>query len=233
MNEATWMLTAQGVTKQYGAAANPVAVLNGVDLTLATGERVAIVGRSGSGKSSLLHVLAGLDEADSGEIQVAGELMTGVSNEERTLLRGRCMGFVYQQHHLLPEFTALENVAMPLRLNGVSRKEAEQRSADLLARVGLQDRASHLPGELSGGERQRVAVARALVHEPRLVLADEPTGNLDQTSAQELMTLMMQLSQSRGVTFLVVTHDRTMLNQFDRVLTLADGKLNPADTEAR
>jgi len=225
MNDRVRLLTAKNVVKRYQMADTAIDVLKGVDLELVAGERVAIVGRSGSGKSSLLHVLAGLDEADAGEILMAGESMTGADNEARTALRGRGMGFVYQQHHLMPEFSALENVALPLRLNGVGRKEAEQRSSALLAKVGLEARLGHLPSELSGGERQRVAVARALVHQPKLVMADEPTGNLDDASAQELMTLMVELSDAHGVALLVVTHDRSMLGYFDRVLTLSEGLL--------
>lgn len=225
MNDRVRLLTAKNVVKRYQMADTAIDVLKGVDLELVAGERVAIVGRSGSGKSSLLHVLAGLDEADAGEIRMAGESMTGADNEARTALRGRGMGFVYQQHHLMPEFSALENVALPLRLNGVGRKEAEQRSSALLSKVGLESRLGHLPSELSGGERQRVAVARALVHQPKLVMADEPTGNLDDASAQELMTLMVELSDAHGVALLVVTHDRSMLGYFDRVLTLSEGLL--------
>jgi lipoprotein-releasing system ATP-binding protein len=225
MNDRVRLLTAKNVVKRYQMADTAIDVLKGVDLELVAGERVAIVGRSGSGKSSLLHVLAGLDEADAGEILMAGESMTGADNEARTALRGRGMGFVYQQHHLMPEFSALENVALPLRLNGVGRKEAEQRSSALLSKVGLESRLGHLPSELSGGERQRVAVARALVHQPKLVMADEPTGNLDDASAQELMTLMVELSDAHGVALLVVTHDRSMLGYFDRVLTLSEGLL--------
>lgn len=225
MNDAPELLRARNVSKHYPTGGAPIAVLRGVDLALEAGERVAIVGRSGTGKSSLLHVLAGLDQADAGEIMVAGASLTDASNEARTALRGRYMGFVYQQHHLLPEFTALENVALPLRLNGAGRREAEQRSAELLAKVGLQQRLSHLPSQLSGGERQRVSVARALVHKPQLVMADEPTGNLDGTSAQKLMALMVALSEEHGVALLVVTHDRSMLGHFHRVLTLAEGLL--------
>lgn len=232
MNDPDCLLTAKNVVKRYQMGDPAIDVLDGVNLELMAGERVAIVGRSGSGKSSLLHVLAGLDEADAGEIAMAGESMTAVDNEARTALRGRCMGFVYQQHHLMPEFTALENVALPLRLNGIGRKDAEQRSSALLSKVGLEARLAHLPSELSGGERQRVAVARALVHHPKLVMADEPTGNLDGTSAQELMTLMVELSKTHGVTLLVVTHDRSMLEHFDRVLTLSEGRLSSASTGA-
>jgi lipoprotein-releasing system ATP-binding protein len=231
MNESTIILNAKGIEKRFVQGDTSIEVLGGVDLSLAAGERVAIVGRSGSGKSSLLHVLAGLDDVNQGQIFVAGEPMAAASNDARTALRRKYMGFVYQQHHLLPEFSALENVALPLRLNGLSQTIAEQQSRKLLDRIGLGARVEHLPGELSGGERQRVAVARALIHQPKLVMADEPTGNLDTTSAAELMALMVELSESSGVAFLVVTHDPSMLHQFDRVLTLVDGKLQAVSAD--
>ena len=231
MNESTIILNAKGIEKRFAQGDASIEVLGGVDLSLAAGERVAIVGRSGSGKSSLLHVLAGLDDVNQGQIFVAGEPMAAASNDARTALRRKYMGFVYQQHHLLPEFSALENVALPLRLNGLSQTIAEQQSRELLDRIGLGARLQHLPGELSGGERQRVAVARALIHQPKLVMADEPTGNLDTTSAAELMALMVELSESSGVAFLVVTHDPFMLHQFDRVLTLVDGKLQAVSAD--
>ena len=231
MNESTIILNAKGIEKRFAQGDASIEVLGGVDLSLAAGERVAIVGRSGSGKSSLLHVLAGLDDVNQGQIFVAGEPMAAASNDARTALRRKYMGFVYQQHHLLPEFSALENVALPLRLNGLSQTIAEQQSRKLLDRIGLGARVQHLPGELSGGERQRVAVARALIHKPKLVMADEPTGNLDTTSAAELMALMVELSESSGVAFLVVTHDPSMLHQFDRVLTLVDGKLQAVSAD--
>ena len=233
MNEPAQILTAKSLAKAFAQGSEAITVLQDINLQVGAGERVAIVGRSGSGKSTLLHLLAGLDEADAGGVEVAGENMTPASNEARTALRRQYMGFVYQQHHLLPEFTALENVALPLRLNGASQQDAQSRSADLLERVGLGHRLSHIPSELSGGERQRVAVARALIHGPKLVLADEPTGNLDATSAAELMSLVVELSESRSVAFLVVTHDATMLHHFDRVLTscrwwLEESKLSEA-----
>ena len=231
MNESTIILNAKGIEKRFAQGDASIEVLGGVDLSLAAGERVAIVGRSGSGKSSLLHVLAGLDDVNQGQIFVAGEPMVAARNDARTALRRKYMGFVYQQHHLLPEFSALENVALPLRLNGLSQTIAEQQSRKLLDRIGLGARVQHLPGELSGGERQRVAVARALIHQPKLVMADEPTGNLDTTSAAELMALMVELSESSGVAFLVVTHDPSMLHQFDRVLTLVDGKLQAVSAD--
>ena len=224
-------MNAKGIEKRFAQGDASIEVLGGVDLSLAAGERVAIVGRSGSGKSSLLHVLAGLDDVNQGQIFVAGEPMAAASNDARTALRRKYMGFVYQQHHLLPEFSALENVALPLRINGLSQTIAEQQSRKLLDRIGLGARVQHLPGELSGGERQRVAVARALIHQPKLVMADEPTGNLDTTSAAELMALMVELSESSGVAFLVVTHDPSMLHQFDRVLTLVDGKLQAVSAD--
>ena len=225
MNEPAQILIAKSLAKAFAQGSEAITVLQDINLQVGAGERVAIVGRSGSGKSTLLHLLAGLDEADAGVVAVVGENMTPASNEARTALRRQYMGFVYQQHHLLPEFTALENVALPLRLNGASQQDAQSRSGDLLERVGLGHRLSHIPSELSGGERQRVAVARALIHGPKLVLADEPTGNLDANSAAELMTLMVELSESRSVAFLVVTHDATILHHFDRVLTLNDGGL--------
>ena len=231
MNESTIILNAKGIEKRFVQGDTSIEVLGGVDLSLAAGERVAIVGRSGSGKSSLLHVLAGLDDVNQGQIFVAGEPMAAASNDARTALRRKYMGFVYQQHHLLPEFSALENVALPLRLNGLSQTIAEQQSRKLSDRIGMGARVEHLPGELSGGERQRVAVARALIHQPKLVMADEPTGNLDTTSAAELMALMVELSESSGVAFLVVTHDPSMLHQFDRVLTLVDGKLQAVSAD--
>ena len=233
MNERAGMLVAQGIGKRFVQGESEIGVLDGVDLTVQAGERVAIVGRSGSGKSTLLHLLAGLDDADVGQIDVAGETMTPATNEVRTGIRRRYMGFVYQQHHLLPEFSALENVALPLRLNAIAQREALQRSSELLDRIGLGNRLNHLPSQLSGGERQRVAVARALIHQPSLVLADEPTGNLDTTSAGELMSLMVELSESQSIAFLVVTHDVSMLDRFDRVLTLVDGKLQALSPDER
>lgn len=233
MNERAGMLVAQGIGKRFVQGESEIGVLDGVDLTVQAGERVAIVGRSGSGKSTLLHLLAGLDDADVGQIDVAGETMTPATNEVRTGIRRRYMGFVYQQHHLLPEFSALENVALPLRLNAIAQRDALQRSSELLDRIGLGNRLNHLPSQLSGGERQRVAVARALIHQPSLVLADEPTGNLDTTSAGELMSLMVELSESQSIAFLVVTHDVSMLDRFDRVLTLVDGKLQALSPDER
>lgn len=218
-------LQAIDVHKRFYQGATVVPVLNGIDLALAPGERVAIIGRSGSGKSSLLHILAGLDTADEGRVNVVGEDMGGASSEQRAALRCAYMGFVYQQHHLLPEFSAVENVALPQRLNRIDKAAAEASSREILEAVGLGHRLEHLPSALSGGERQRVAVARALAHQPRLVLADEPTGNLDRTSAVQLMDLMVSLSEANGTAFLVVTHDVSMLHRFHRVLTLNEGRI--------
>jgi lipoprotein-releasing system ATP-binding protein len=220
------VLVARGVGKTFHQGEVAIDVLHDVDLVLAPGERVAIVGRSGSGKSTLLHILAGLDSADTGAVFVGDVSMTDADANARARLRGAHMGFVYQNHHLLPEFTALENVAMPIRINGGSRSQAEQEAAELLAAVGLADRVQHLPSALSGGERQRVAVARALAGHPEVVLADEPTGNLDSENAQQVMNLVGALSKDRNTAFLVVTHDISMLGAFDRVLQLIDGRLS-------
>jgi lipoprotein-releasing system ATP-binding protein len=223
MNE---VLRAQGVGKTYHQGQVAIEVLHDVRLSLEAGERVAIVGRSGSGKSTLLHILAGLDSADAGSVWVADKEMGGLDANQRAEVRGAHMGFVYQNHHLLPEFTALENVAMPLRIAGLARLAAEAQARKLLDDVGLAARADHLPSALSGGERQRVAVARALVGEPSVVLADEPTGNLDSENAQVVMNLLTTLSVEHGTAFLVVTHDVSMLDAFDRVLSLVDGRLS-------
>ena len=223
-------LEARGIVKTFHQGDNTIDVLRNVNLQLAEAERVAVVGRSGSGKSTLLHILAGLDSADGGTVRIAGVDMSGADVNERARIRGRYMGFVYQNHHLLPEFTALENVAMPLRILGTAQRAARDQAAELLADVGLAERLQHLPSALSGGERQRVAVARALAGNPRVVLADEPTGNLDQDNAHAVMELIAELSKQHQTAFLIVTHDVGMLGAFDRVLTLENGTLvAPAD----
>ena len=232
LSQQSPVLQATDVRKCFYQGATQVPVLNGVDVELSPGERVAIIGRSGSGKSSLLHILAGLDTADKGRVSVVGEDMGEANGEQRAALRCAYMGFVYQQHHLLPEFSALENVALPQRLNRVFKVDADVASREILEAVGLGHRLQHLPSALSGGERQRVAVARALAHQPRIVLADEPTGNLDQASAVQLMDLMVALSEGNGTAFLVVTHDVSMLHRFHRVLTLSEGRIEPYAADA-
>jgi lipoprotein-releasing system ATP-binding protein len=218
-------LQAQGLTKSFTQGSSHIEVLTGVDLEVGAGERVAIIGRSGSGKSTLLHLLAGLDDPDSGKVLVGGQDLSAASPAGRAALRNAHMGFVYQFHHLLPEFSALENVALPLRLGGMGMTDAQTQAAALLGRVGLAERLNHRPAALSGGERQRVAVARALIGEPLIVLADEPTGNLDRDNAEQVFALMCELSDERGVGFVIVTHDDDMLIDMHRVLKLEGGRL--------
>ncbi len=221
------ILKAQGLHKRFHQSALEVSVLKGVDLQLVKGEHLAIVGRSGSGKSSLLHLLSGLDSADSGTVEIDGVDLLGADANGRARIRREKIGFVYQQHHLLAEFSAEENVAIPQRLVGVGESLAQQAAREMLTLVGLEDRLNHLPSALSGGERQRVAVARALVNKPQVVLADEPTGSLDRASAESLMDLLSKLSRAQGTSFVVVTHDVSMLQLFDRVERLEAGILQP------
>ncbi|MCG8507191.1 MAG: lipoprotein-releasing ABC transporter ATP-binding protein LolD [Sphingomonadales bacterium] len=225
MNEQEAVIECRDLGKTYTQGPQDVRVLDGIDLTIRAGEQVAVVGSSGSGKTTLLNLLGGLDLPTSGSVWVAGKNLAEVNESERGHLRNRYLGFVYQFHHLLGEFSALENVCMPLLIGGSSVAEAKTRSAAMLGRVGLSDRLEHKPAELSGGERQRVAIARALVTEPRCVLLDEPTGNLDRRTAEEIQALMAQLNRELAISFIVVTHDEALAASMTRRLTLADGRL--------
>ncbi len=219
------VLSCRNLGKSYDEGPESVQVLSGLNLELHPGERVAIVGSSGSGKSTLLNLLGGLDRPSQGSVWLAGEELSALGERARGLLRNRELGFVYQFHHLLPEFTAMENVCMPLLIGRTAIPEARERAEALLKRVGLGHRLHHKPAELSGGERQRVAIARALVNRPGLVMLDEPTGNLDHHTAQGIQELMQELSSSSRTAFLVVTHDLNLARQMDRVLKLDDGHL--------
>lgn len=219
------VISCRNLTKQFAQGDLAVPVLKGVNLDLIKGEMLAIVGSSGSGKSTLLHVLGGLDAPSSGDIQILGQNIAQISEEQRCRLRNGSLGFIYQFHHLLPEFSALENVAMPLLIRRLPNQEAYDRAADMLKLVGLSHRLTHTPGELSGGERQRAAVARALVTQPACILADEPTGNLDRKTAEHVFDLMLELNHKINASLIVVTHDTRLANRAQRIQQLIDGVL--------
>lgn len=223
------VLSCRGVRRRFREGNSVLEVLRGVDLEIGPAERVAIIGASGSGKTTLLQILGGLDDPDAGEVTIAGQPMRTGSEGAKGDLRNRYIGFIYQFHHLLPEFTAEENVAMPLMIRRIPRREALGRAAELLGQVGLGERLTHRPGELSGGERQRAAVARALITRPKLVLADEPTGNLDAGNGEQVLSLMLSLNAELQTSLVIVTHDHGIARRMDRVLMLEAGVVVPAE----
>ena len=223
------VLDCRNVVRRFNEGASTLVVLHGVNLQVKPAERVAIIGTSGSGKTTLLQIMGGLDEPDEGEVFINGEAMHGTDEAAKGDLRNRNVGFVYQFHHLLPEFTAEENVAMPLMIRREPRLVAIEKARELLGRVGLGERLHHKPGELSGGERQRAAVARALITRPQLVLADEPTGNLDSGNGGHVLNLMLELNEELKTSLVIVTHDHSIAARMDRILVLEDGTLKAAD----
>ncbi|MFT5716436.1 MAG: lipoprotein-releasing system ATP-binding protein [Oleiphilaceae bacterium] len=219
------VIDAKNLSRSYNEGDNTLRIFHDVEFTLIKGESVSILGTSGSGKTTLLNILGGLDKASSGSVTLCGKDLATCSEKVITKLRNQNLGFVYQFHHLLPEFSAVENVAMPLYIAGLSRKKADQKALTFLEKVGLTARANHKPSELSGGERQRVAIARALVNDPACVLMDEPTGNLDDTTAKKIQALMLELKEQLHTSFVVVTHDTQLAHKMDRVLIMEDGRL--------
>ncbi len=224
MNKET-VLNCSNVSKSFNEAGLAVDVLHNINLNVKPSEQIAIIGSSGSGKSTLLHLLGGLDNPTKGQVWVAGKQINKLNPAKRAILRNKNLGFVYQFHHLLQEFTALENVAMPLLMGGCSPKQAKEKAAEILLKVGLEKRLEHKPGEMSGGERQRAAVARALVTNPKCLLADEPTGNLDQRTANKVYELMLDLNKTIGTSLILVTHAPDLAKRMDRILRLVNGKL--------
>ncbi len=224
-NNGDIVLELKGIRQSFPQAEGRLEVIRNADLTLRRGEMVALIGPSGSGKSTLLHITGMLEKAVGGEIAIAGKTMTALGDDAKTAVRRETMGFVYQHHHLLPEFSALENVIIPQMIAGKSRKEATPRAIELLTRVGLGKRLDHRPGKLSGGEQQRVAIARALANNPKILLADEPTGNLDHHTAEEVFAMLGQLVHDLGVAALIATHNMEIAERMDRIVTLRDGEL--------
>lgn len=223
------IISCQNLNKRFSESKLDVDVLKNIQLEISAGEKVAIVGSSGSGKSTLLHLLGGLDLPSSGEVTVMGKNISKLSDSQRGDLRNHALGFIYQFHHLLPEFTALENVAMPLLIRGLAVSEASEKATEILNKVGLSKRLKHKPAQLSGGERQRAAIARALVTQPNAVLADEPTGNLDHKTAMQIFDLMQELNQAMQTAFVIVTHDMQLAEKMDKIYHLVDGHLSLQD----